>query len=147
MHSCWPRHSSCGQTATYVKAMLSIWVIMLPVVMVCVIALGMAVCSSSCSATQFAIYMSVANLGHSAGSKIFGMVAEQTTWTESYMLMGVLVIVMIVVLLFHRHQHDAGSGRRQKREPHVHRQVQLPAGVFSGRAPCAAPSAGPIWSR
>jgi len=91
---------------TYVKVMLSIWVIMLPVVMVCVIALGMAVCSSSCSATQFAIYMSMANLGYSAGSKIFGMVSEQASYTESYMLMGVLVVGMVVVLFFHRHQHD-----------------------------------------
>jgi PAT family beta-lactamase induction signal transducer AmpG len=91
---------------TYVKVMLSIWVILLPVVMVCVIALGMSVCSSSSSATQFAIYMSAANLGHSAGSKIFGMVSEQTTYTQSYMLMAVLVIGMVVVLLFHRHQHN-----------------------------------------
>ena len=108
--------------ATYVKVMLSIWVILLPVVMVCVIALGMAVCSSSCSATQFAIYMSVANLGHSAGSKIFGMVSEQTTYPESYMLMGVLVIVLIVVLLFHRHKHDEESASHQKRGPHFHRR-------------------------
>ena len=93
----------------YVKVMLSIWVMLLPVVMVCVIALGMAVCSSSCSATQFAIYMSVANLGHSAGSKVFGMVSEQTTYPQSYMLMGALVIVLVVVLLFHRHRHDAES--------------------------------------
>ncbi len=99
---------------TYVKVMLSIWVIMLPVVMVCVIALGMAVCSSSCSATQFAIYMSVANLGHSAGSKIFGMVSEQTSYTESYMLMAALVIVLIVVLLFHRHKHDEESAVAKK---------------------------------
>jgi PAT family beta-lactamase induction signal transducer AmpG len=95
--------------STYVKVMLSIWVMMLPVVMVCVIALGMTVCSSSCSATQFAIYMSVANLGYSAGSKIFGMVSEQASYTESYMLMSLLVIGMIVVLLFHRYKHDAGS--------------------------------------
>ena len=100
--------------STYVKVMLSIWVMMLPVVMVCVIALGMAVCSSGCSATQFAIYMSVANLGHSAGSKIFGMVSEQTTYTESYMLMGALVVVLIVVLLFHRHRHDAESAAPEK---------------------------------
>ena len=94
---------------TYVKVMLSIWVMMLPVVMVCVIALGMAVCSSSCSATQFAIYMSVANLGHSAGSKIFGMVSEQASFAESYMLMGTLVVGMIMVLFLHRHRHDADS--------------------------------------
>ncbi len=95
--------------STYVKVMLSIWIVMLPVVMVGVIALGMSVCSGSCSATQFAIYMSVANLGHSAGSKIYGMVSEQTTYTESYMLMAALVVGMVVVLLFHRHRHDAES--------------------------------------
>jgi len=100
--------------ATYVKVMLSAWVIMLPVVMVCVIALGMAVCSSSCSATQFAIYMSVANLGHSAGSKIFGMVSEQTSYPESYMVLGVLVLGMVVVLLFHRHQHHEESATAKK---------------------------------
>jgi len=100
--------------STYVKVMLSVWVIMLPVVMVCVIALGMAVCSSSCSATQFAIYMSVANLGYSAGSKLFGMVSEQTTYTESYMLMGVLVVGMVMVLLLHRRRHDEESAAPEK---------------------------------
>jgi PAT family beta-lactamase induction signal transducer AmpG len=93
----------------YVKVMLSAWIVMLPVVMVGVIALGMSVCSSSCSATQFAIYMSVANLGHSAGSKIYGMLSEQTTYTESYTLLAVLVVGMVVVLLFHRHRHDEES--------------------------------------
>jgi len=101
----------------YVKVMLSIWVMMLPITMVSVLALAMAICSSACAATQFAIYMSVANLGHSAGSKLFGMVSEQTTYPQSYMFLGVLVIGMIVVLVFHRHQHekaehDGGRARR-----------------------------------
>lgn len=94
------------QDTTYVRVMLSIWVMMLPVVMVCVIALAMAVCSSSCSATQFAIYMSVANLGHSAGSKVFGMVAGQSDYVEIYMVLGLLVIAMIFILFFHRHEQD-----------------------------------------
>jgi Zn-finger nucleic acid-binding protein len=98
----------------YVKVMLSAWIVMLPVVMVGVIALGMSVCSSSCSATQFAIYMSVANLGHSAGSKIYGMLSEQTTYTESYTLLAVLVVGMVVVLLFHRHRHDEESSAPDK---------------------------------
>ena len=100
----------------YVKVMLSIWVMMLPITMVSVLALAMAVCSSACAATQFAIYMSVANLGHSAGSKLFGMVSEQTTWPQSYMLLSVLVVGMIAVLFFHRHQHrEAAEGGRDRR--------------------------------
>jgi PAT family beta-lactamase induction signal transducer AmpG len=103
------------QDALYVKIMLSVWVMMLPVVMVSVIALAMTICSGKCSATQFAIYMSVANLGHSAGSKIFGMVSETTSYSDSYKLLAALVIVLIVVLLFHRHRHHddvPGTGRK-----------------------------------
>jgi Zn-finger nucleic acid-binding protein len=101
----------------YVKVMLSIWVMMLPITMVCVIALAMTICSSACAATQFAIYMSVANLGHSAGSKLFGMVSEQASYPQSYMFMGILVIGMIVVLVFHRHRHghaEQASGRGKR---------------------------------
>jgi Zn-finger nucleic acid-binding protein len=101
----------------YVRVMLSIWVMMLPITMVSVLALAMAVCSSGCAATQFAIYMSVANLGHSAGSKIFGLVSEQTTYPQSYMLLSILVVGMIAVLFLHRHQHrevEVNGGRARR---------------------------------
>ncbi|NNL95445.1 MAG: MFS transporter [Xanthomonadales bacterium] len=94
------------QDTTYVRIMLSIWILMLPVVMVCSIALAMAICSSKASATQFAIYMSVANLGHSAGSKIYATVADRASYVENYMFLGLLVIGMVIILLFHRHQHE-----------------------------------------
>lgn len=57
---------SLWQDTMYVRVMLSLWVMLMPVVMVCVIALAMTICSSGISATQFAVYMSVANLGYSA---------------------------------------------------------------------------------
>jgi len=108
------------QDTTYVRVMLSIWVMMLPVVMVCVIALGMSVCSSSCSATQFAIYMSLANLGHSAGSKLFGMVSETTDYGQIYMVLGVLTAILITILLFHRHRQDDGEeGGRKRAKQHT----------------------------
>ncbi|NNE05140.1 MAG: MFS transporter [Xanthomonadales bacterium] len=94
------------QDTTYVRIMLSIWILMLPVVMVCSIALAMAICSSKASATQLAIYMSVANLGHSAGSKIYATVADRASYVENYMFLGLLVIGMVIILLFHRHQHE-----------------------------------------
>jgi PAT family beta-lactamase induction signal transducer AmpG len=107
------------QNTTYVRVMLSIWIMMLPVVMVSSIALAMAVCSSSISATQFAIYMSVANLGHSVGSKVYGMVAERSTYVETYTLLSLFVIAMIVVLVFHRHriEETTRQGTRQKAAP------------------------------
>jgi len=104
------------QDTLYVRVMLSIWVAMLPVVMVSVIALAMAICSSTLSATQFAIYMSVANLGSAAGSKIYGMVSTQSTYSQSYTLLSVLAAVLIVVIMFHRHRReDSGSPSSGKR--------------------------------
>jgi PAT family beta-lactamase induction signal transducer AmpG len=122
----------------YVKVMLSIWVMMMPITMVSVLALAMAVCSSACAATQFAIYMSMANLGHSAGSKIFGMVSEQTTYPQSYMLLSILVVGMIAVLFFHRHQHrEAEQGGGRGKRVHTIALGGGEAGVFfSGAMRC-----------
>jgi PAT family beta-lactamase induction signal transducer AmpG len=91
------------QDTTYVRVMLSIWVTMDPVIMVCVIALAMAICSRENSATQFAIYMSSANLGASLGAKAYGLVAEQSTYVENYTLLGVFILVMLFTVVFHRH--------------------------------------------
>lgn len=95
--------------STYVRVMLSIWVLMLPVVMVCVIALAMAVCNSKLSATQFAVYMSVSNLGYSVGSKIFGMVVDFTTYDETWMLLGMLVVALLIVLFAYGQNRPEGT--------------------------------------
>lgn len=107
------------QNTTYVRVMLSVWIMMSPVVMVSTIALAMAICSSSISATQFAVYMSAANLGHAAGSKVYSLVAEQSSFVDNYLLLSVFVVAMITVILFHRHEHQesSDSGGRKKSAP------------------------------
>jgi len=104
------------QNTTYVQVMLSVWVMLLPIVMVAVIALPMAICSSTISATQFAIYMSVANLGSAAGSQLYGTVAQQSSYVQSYALLGTLSVVMIAALMFHKHHHveSATAGKTRK---------------------------------
>jgi Zn-finger nucleic acid-binding protein len=97
----------------YVRVMLSAWVLLGPVTMVCMIALAMSICSSAISATQFAIYMSLANLGSSAGSKTYGLIAEQTSYVEAYLLLGAITIAMITIVFFHRHRsHDTKDRKR-----------------------------------
>jgi Zn-finger nucleic acid-binding protein len=99
------------QDTTYVRVMLSLWIMMMPVVMVCVIALAMTICSSGISATQFAIYMSIANLGYASGAKVYGLVAEGSNYVETYTLISLFVVVAITVLFFHRDQGlDAETG-------------------------------------
>jgi PAT family beta-lactamase induction signal transducer AmpG len=102
------------QDTTYVRVMLSVWVMLGPITMVCMIALAMAICKSVNSATQFAIYMSLANLGNSAGSKIYGLVAEDTPYDEAYVVLGGLALVLVVVLSFYRHRHAVKEEIAQK---------------------------------
>ena len=101
------------QDTLYVRVMLSIWVMLMPVVMVCVIALAMTICSSGISATQFAVYMSVANLGHAAGSKVYGRVADGSNYVDAYTVITVLVIVIITVLFFHREESEKAAPRKR----------------------------------
>ncbi len=126
------------QNTFYIKVMLAIWIMMLPVVMVCVIALAMAICSSKNSATQFAIYMSAANIGYAAGSKIYGMVADKSTFVEAYTLLGIFTLGSIFVLFFHRHKHDkTGGGGRKTARTYTIGLASSEGGVFwSGAMRC-----------
>ncbi|MEP5763691.1 MAG: MFS transporter [Halieaceae bacterium] len=88
----------------YVRLMLSMWVLMNPVVMVCVIALAMSICSSGVSATQFAIYMSTANLGTAIGSKLFGLISEslQSNFSTYYLVLGALLVLLLALVTVFR---------------------------------------------
>ena len=83
----------------YVIVMLALWVLLDPVAMVCVIAIGMSICTKRVSATQFAVYMSAANLGLSIGAKMFGVVSEHVNYSDSYFLLAILILFMLGMLL------------------------------------------------
>ncbi len=91
---------------TYVLVMMSLWILLLPVIMVCALALAMSICTHGESATQFAIYMSVSNLGATGGSFFYGMVADVTSWSQNYALKGLLVfLLLLAILMFRSHGH------------------------------------------
>ncbi|MBT8047703.1 MAG: MFS transporter [Xanthomonadales bacterium] len=91
---------------SYVLVMMSLWILLLPVIMVCALALAMSICSAAESATQFAIYMSVSNLGATAGSLFYGSVADVTSWSQNYALKGLLVFLLLLsILMFRSHGH------------------------------------------
>ena len=87
---------------TYVMVMISLWILLLPIIMVCVLALAMSICTSGESATQFAIYMSVCNIGATVGSLFYGAVAEVTSWSQNYALMGLIVFLLLLAILMYR---------------------------------------------
>jgi PAT family beta-lactamase induction signal transducer AmpG len=122
--------------ATYVKVMLAAWVLLGPVTMVCMIALAMTICSSATSATQFAIYMSLANLGSSAGSKTYGVIAEQTSYVEAYLLLGAITVAMIAIIIFHRHRPERAQGRKRAPSYTVGMGTSGAGMYFSGAMRC-----------
>jgi len=126
------------ENSAYIRVMLSAWVLLSPVVMVCVIALAMTVCVSAASATQFAIYMSTANLGMAAGSKLFGLVSERSDYVEIYTLLGALVIVLLFIMLLYRHEHGPERGGATKgSRGYTVGSVGAEAGIFwSGAMRC-----------
>ncbi len=129
---------SMWQDTIYIKVMLSFWIMMVPVVMVCIIALAMTICSSGNSATQFAIYMSTANLGYSAGSKIYGMISERSSYVDAYMMLALFVVILVFILIFHRHKNeDEGKSGRKRVKKYTMGAGGGGAGVFfSGALRC-----------
>ncbi len=127
------------ENTLYVRLMLSFWVMMLPVVMVTSLSLAMAICKSVNSATQFAVYMSVANFGHAAGSKIYGTFAENSSYVQSYTMLSVLVVAMILVVLFHRHPHNHPEAQSIKPGGKKERSPRYTIGIGGNEA-------GIFWS-
>ena len=124
------------ENTVYVKAMLAAWVLLGPVTMVCMIALAMMICNSATSATQFAIYMSLANLGASAGSKTYGMIAELTTYVQAYLLLGAITAAMIVIILLYRHSPETTTGRKRAPSYTVGMSTSGGGMYFSGAMRC-----------
>jgi PAT family beta-lactamase induction signal transducer AmpG len=124
------------ENATYVKVMLAAWVLLGPVTMVCMIALAMTICSGPTSATQFAIYMSMANLGASAGSKTYGLIAEQTSYVEAYLLLGAVTAALIGIIFFHRHRAEERSERKRAPSYTVGMSTSGAGMYFSGAMRC-----------
>jgi predicted MFS family arabinose efflux permease len=85
-----------------VLVMVSVWILLLPIIMVCVLALAMSICTSAESATQFAIYMSVCNIGATVGSLFYGSVFGITNWSQNYALMGLIVFLLLLTILMYR---------------------------------------------
>jgi len=124
------------ENTSYVRVMLAVWVMLGPVTMVCMIALAMSICASATSATQFAIYMSLANLGASAGSKTYGLIADRVPYGEAYLLLGGLTVLMIAVTVFHR--HNVVETEKRKRTPSYTVSLNTTGGgmYFSGAMRC-----------
>ena len=70
------------------------------VIFVAIIALFMNLCWSKVAATQFAVYMSLANLSRSAGGMAFAKVADDLSFAQDFLIMGGLLFLAAMLLRF-----------------------------------------------
>ena len=93
----------------FVAAALFLFLVASQVVFVAIIALFMSICRERIAATQFAIYMSLANLSRSAGAFLAAAVATHLTDQLNFVLIAVLAAFALAFLWrFNagRHQRD-----------------------------------------
>ncbi len=107
-------------TAGFDLTMLAAAQIFGQVFFVSIIAMFMGICWARVAATQFAIYMSLANLARSAGAGAFALVATDLSVIDALYLIAALSIAAAVLLL--RFDPEAHAARieaieRQKRAP------------------------------
>ncbi len=71
-----------------------------------VIAGFMMICWNQVAATQFAVYMSLANLARSVGAAFFGLIATDLSLVESvYLMAGFYVLAAFIMLFFNLDKH------------------------------------------
>ena len=100
------------QDHVFVVVCLAVWLIASQVVFIAMIALFMNLCRKRIGATQFAIYMSLANLSRSAGAFLAGAVAAGLTWSENFLLIAGLAAVSMACLAFFSQERHAGHLRK-----------------------------------
>ncbi len=101
----------------FVVGCLVVWLIASQLVFVAVIALFMNVCSKRIAATQFAIYMSLANLSRAAGSFLAGAVSAGLTWSENFLLIaGLAAAALACLALFSPERHARDLRKLEERE-------------------------------
>lgn len=87
-------------------------------VFVAVIAAFMGLCARHVAATQFAVYMSLANLSRSAGAGLFALVAAGTTSVEALYMIALLNIAGAVLLTrFNLAKHRARLDELERSGP------------------------------
>jgi PAT family beta-lactamase induction signal transducer AmpG len=91
---------------TFIAGMLVVGQIFGQVFFVAVIAIFMGMCWAKVAATQFAIYMSLANLGRSVGAGLFAIIANDLNSVQSlYLITGLFIVAAMLLTLFNSQQH------------------------------------------
>ena len=93
-------------------ALFGLSTVLTQMVFVAVIALFMNLCWSKVSATQFAVYMALANMARSTGGWALSIMEDHLGFAEDFAVMGALLLISAGVLFFFKQStHDKQLAR------------------------------------
>ena len=125
--------SSQGAGLGTMSALYVVATVVGQIIFVTTIAIFMTICWSRIAATQFAIYMSLANLSRSIGAFLFSFVAAHVSIHVDFLLMATFLVLSAITVIFfdvekHRarlgaleaslHANATGSGDVVNKSPH-----------------------------
>ena len=88
------------QDAMYVSAFIAIFNLMNTLIIISQLATAMLVCWKRISALQFTFFMTLANLGMSAGAALLGFLRSHFGWQIIFLVFTLMVIVVAALLQF-----------------------------------------------
>ena len=88
------------QNAIYVSAFIAIFNLMNTLIIISSNATAMQVCWKRISALQFTFFMTLANLGMSAGAALFGFIRSHFGWQIIFLVFTLMVVAVAVLLQF-----------------------------------------------
>ena len=109
------------QDRTLVLTLYFLMVFATQLIFIAIIALFMNLCWTTVAATQFSVYMALANLSRIAGGAAFAPVADHLSFSQDFLIMGGLLGLAALLLVFF---NQASHTRRLE-------QIVVPAGAQS----------------
>ena len=80
--------------------MAVIYLIAQQAVFIGIISQCMNICWAKVAATQFAVYMALSNLGRSIGARVYGGMAEQVSYADTFLIVASGMVLAAFVLMF-----------------------------------------------
>ena len=105
-------------------------------VFIAIIALFMNLCWTAVAATQFSVYMALANVSRTAGGLLFAPVADDLSYSQDFLIMGGLLGLAALLLLFF---DEAPHARRLEK---LKEEVRASDSIDPGEIPYVEPTGG-----
>ncbi len=100
------------QDLNFIVALYFVGAVASQLIFVAIIALFMNLCWTALAATQFSVYMALANVSRTVGGLLFAPVADELSYSQDFLIMGVLLgLAAFLLVLFDQASHTRRLGQ------------------------------------